>query len=157
MASDTTGLRWAWRGISLALVVGWLSLIYFLSARTGSEAADALVPLFWLGTIVDEAAHLVLYGGLTTLTLLAIWSWRSDGYREFRWVCLAAVLALLYGLTDEYHQTFVSGRSASLKDILTDGIGATGAALAWFYLVTHWAKLPWRSKDSAGSASASAD
>jgi VanZ family protein len=137
--------------------LGWLSLIYSLSDRTGSEAADALVPLFWLGTIVDEVAHLVLYGGLATLTMWAFWSWRSAGYAEFRWVWLAAVLALLYGLTDEYHQTFVPGRSASLKDIITDGVGAMGAALAWFYLATHWAKLPWRSKGPAASAPATAD
>jgi len=157
MASETTTLRWVWRGISLALVLGWLGLIYFLSARTGSEAADAISPLFWLGTLVDEIAHLVLYGGLATLLLLGFWSWRSEGYGEFRWVWLAASLALFYGLTDEYHQTFVPGRSASLKDILIDGAGAMASALVWFYLVTHWTRWTRRFKGPAGSASASAD
>ncbi|MFQ6030331.1 MAG: VanZ family protein, partial [Dehalococcoidia bacterium] len=116
--TKTSPLHWSWRGISLALVLGWMALIYFLSARSGAEVNDALVALAWLGLLRDVVGHLVLYGGLASLIMFSSWSWRSAGFREFRWVALAAVLALLYGLTDEYHQTFVPGRAATLKDIL---------------------------------------
>lgn len=37
---------------------------------------------------------------------------------------LAAILATLYGISDEFHQHFVLNRSASLGDILFDCIGS---------------------------------
>ena len=62
---------------------------------------------------------------------------------------MAAALALAYGLTDEYHQTFVPGRAATLKDIIVDGIGAFSAALVLHLLAGHWSRMPWKSKHSA--------
>ena len=150
-------LSWAWRSISLALVLGWMSLIYFLSARSGAEVNNALAALAWLGPWRDVVGHLMLYAGLATLLLFGFWSWRSAGSGEFRWVALAVVLALLYGLSDEYHQTFVPGRAASLKDIIVDGLGATGAALAMFYVATRWRSLPWVSKRPLESTPTTAD
>lgn len=41
-----------------------------------------------------------------------------------------AILSLCYALSDEFHQSFVSGRSASIRDVLTDTIGILG-----FYIV----------------------
>jgi len=36
----------------------------------------------------------------------------------------AVFLAILYGLTDEFHQCFVPGREAEILDLLADGAGA---------------------------------
>ncbi len=48
-------------------------------------------------------------------------------------VVIAIVLATLYGVSDEFHQLFVPGRSADRYDVLADCIGATmGAAIGWF-------------------------
>ena len=56
--------------------------------------------------------------------LLALAYWRALGFRrEKRW--LAWMLALAYAATDEFHQSFVPGRSPSVLDILVfDNMGA---------------------------------
>ena len=39
-------------------------------------------------------------------------------------------MAILFALSDEFHQSFVEGRTSTLRDVLIDGIGATVALLA---------------------------
>lgn len=46
-------------------------------------------------------------------------------------VVLAWFLAVLYALTDEFHQSFVLGRHASLVDVGVDAVGAAG--MLWIY------------------------
>lgn len=56
--------------------------------------------------------------------LLALSYWRAFDFKEGkRWVIW--LLAVLYALTDEFHQSFVPGRSASIWDVLIfDNFGA---------------------------------
>lgn len=42
---------------------------------------------------------------------------------------LVIVLCLLYGVSDEYHQSFVANRSPDIIDLRNDGIGAALAML----------------------------
>jgi VanZ family protein len=45
---------------------------------------------------------------------------------------LAVVITTAYGASDEYHQRFVTGRSAELADLYADGAGAcAAAAVCW--------------------------
>jgi VanZ family protein len=47
---------------------------------------------------------------------------------------LAAAITIVYGVTDEFHQSFVPGRSADAYDLAADAAGAlagTGACWAW--------------------------
>lgn len=46
-------------------------------------------------------------------------------------ILAAILLTILYGLSDEYHQSFVPLRSASLFDIYTDTFGALSAGIIW--------------------------
>lgn len=46
-------------------------------------------------------------------------------------IVLAWIFAVLYALTDEFHQSFVPGRQASLVDIGVDAVGAAG--MLWLY------------------------
>jgi VanZ family protein len=42
-------------------------------------------------------------------------------------------LAVLYGLSDEWHQSFVPGRTPDIVDIVTDAFGAAvGLFLVWW-------------------------
>ncbi|MBI4218871.1 MAG: VanZ family protein [Chloroflexi bacterium] len=46
----------------------------------------------------------------------------------------AAVISMLYAVSDEYHQTFVPGRVFSVEDLAVDLAGTvTGIALAWVW------------------------
>jgi VanZ family protein len=44
-------------------------------------------------------------------------------------IALAVALALVYAVSDEFHQTWVDGRHGTPVDIVVDGVGITLAAL----------------------------
>lgn len=111
-----TWLRWA-------AVVAWMGLIFLLSGR--SQLPDLIGG--WPG-FQDVLGHFLAYGVLALL-----WRWALVGAgvaRPGRW---AFVLTVLYGLSDEFHQSFVPGRHPDIFDILTDAAGAA-AALVWMKL-----------------------
>ena len=68
-------------------------------------------------------------------------------FANFRWeknrwlVALYCVgLCLLAGVLDEYHQSFVPGRSVSLEDICADVVGGT-CGIAVYALVRPWKRF----------------
>ena len=40
-------------------------------------------------------------------------------------------MALLYAVSDEFHQGFTPGRTPAVSDVLLDGAGAAAGASAW--------------------------
>ncbi len=52
----------------------------------------------------------------------------------FRLCILAVLLSGMYGASDEFHQLFVSGRSASIRDVMIDTVGAVLGAAAWAWI-----------------------
>ena len=100
-----------WNWIPALVTMG---IIFWFSSRSADE-----LPVFsWADTIIKKSGHVIGYA------ILAFWYWvalRKD--KNKRW--LAWLLAILYALTDEYHQVFVSGRHPSVWDvILFDNLGA---------------------------------
>lgn len=86
--------------------------IFAFSSRTSNE-----LPNFggW-DYFVKKSAHGIGYG------LLALSYLRALPNRNYK---LAWFLAVLYSLTDEFHQSFVPGRRASLIDVFVfDNLGA---------------------------------
>ena len=73
------------------------------------------------------AGHFTVYAALgATLALL----FRSLGWSMGRAFLAALVIAILYGVSDEFHQSFVPNRNVDAMDVLVDAIGATvGAAV----------------------------
>ena len=59
------------------------------------------------------------------LLSIAYWQGLKWDKKQIKWAWL---LAVLYALTDEFHQSFVSGRHASLFDVIL--FDATGAGIA---------------------------
>ena len=99
-----------WKWIPALLVMG---IIFWFSAQP-----DYKLPNFnWADAIVKKSGHITGYA------LLAFWYWYALGMdKKRRW--LAWLLAILYALTDEYHQSFVAGRHPSIWDVLIfDNIG----------------------------------
>ena len=46
----------------------------------------------------------------------------------------AVLLAVVYGATDEWHQSFVPGRTPELRDLFADAVGsAFGASVVWLW------------------------
>ena len=81
------------------------------------------------GGLTDYTGHFIGYALLGALLLRALAgaTWRGVTARA-GW--LAVLVASAYGLTDEIHQVFVPGRSATVEDWVADSFGAiTGVLL----------------------------
>jgi VanZ family protein len=79
---------------------------------------------FWQS---DKLIHGLVYGILSLLFYRALGRYRtgrSAGRVRLRAAGLAILAAGLYGLSDEWHQSFVPGRSDSGLDLLADVAGA---------------------------------
>jgi len=79
----------------------------------------------------DKPWHTLAYLGLAIVVVRALAGGlpRRIGPRI---VVLSVCLVVLYGMSDELHQMFVAGRTASFDDLVADAIGAVvGASLCW--------------------------
>ncbi|MBK8013649.1 MAG: VanZ family protein [Deltaproteobacteria bacterium] len=81
----------------------------------------------------DKVAHLVAYSLLGLLTVRSLFF--STRWGPWPLIAISTVFGCIYGLSDEFHQSFVPGRDASRLDWLADTVGAfLGSALgAWFF------------------------
>lgn len=105
-----------------APAVLWMALIFALSSREqlpdpGGVSVELLAIL----------GHLFMYGVLTVLVLLAF------GARRWQPSPAAAAFALVvaYGVSDEFHQSFVPGRHASAFDLLVDALASLAVLAGW--------------------------
>jgi VanZ family protein len=98
----------------------WAGVIFAASSRSDIGPA-ARVP-DWL---THGAAYLILSG----LACLAAAGGR-DGKLSLRTAAVVVFTVTLYGVSDEWHQSFVPGRDPSARDVAKDAGGAiVGAAL----------------------------
>ena len=100
--------------------LAWAGVIFALSAQPGSR-----VPGGW-----SVEGHLFVYAVLGSLVWWALGG-RSTGVRG---IVLAIAIASLYGMSDEFHQSFVPQRNPDVLDWLIDTVGATAAVVAAYYL-----------------------
>ena len=143
-----TPARWFWRLCFSSAVLAWMLLIFYLSSLTDDEVrSGGALPIEHTSSLSSGLssidAHLILYGVLAALALGTLQSYKNTARRSLTWWLSAATFPTLYGLSDEFHQSFVPGRSASALDVLWDGMGALAAAVILGYLISNWAKL-WR-------------
>lgn len=92
----------------------WMGLIFYLSSLSSPPGQDVFPGQ-------DKAEHFVVYFVLGVLLSIAM------RMRSARWSTAAGCA---YGITDEFHQHFVPGRSADVPDLLVDFAAvAVGVAL----------------------------
>lgn len=83
--------------------------------------------------VPDTSVHEAAYFGLTLLLVRALSNGTWAGVTR-NTLAGAWAIAVLYGLSDEFHQSFVSNRHAEFRDLGADAIGAFAAAIvagAW--------------------------
>jgi VanZ family protein len=98
-----------------------MALIFYLSAQ---EAVGPELPAW-----VRVVAHFGEYA-----LLAALWVWALSPLLGRRALLVAAAIAFVYALSDEYHQSFVEGRDADPLDVLADAAGiavAVSLLSAW--------------------------
>lgn len=91
-------------------------------------ASSAVDPAPLPGRFLDKVIHLGIYAVLGALAARAF----AGGLRHVtpRAAALAILFATLYGISDEWHQSFVPGRTPDALDVLADSAGAAIGALA---------------------------
>ncbi len=104
-------------------VLIWMSLIYFLSSFHNLQASV----IAWQDFVIRKTVHFFEYAVLFVLLNRATLSTTKIVFRKRIWLVL--LLALFYASTDEYHQTFVAGRSGRIRDFLIDGLGVLAGLL----------------------------
>ncbi len=73
---------------------------------------------------IDKLAHFTIFGLLATLVA------RCPGVRRFRY---AILLVSLFGITDEFRQSFTPGRSVEFADWVADTAGALTAVSLYVF------------------------
>ncbi|MBN1657950.1 MAG: VanZ family protein [Anaerolineae bacterium] len=111
------------RPVRWGAVLAWMGVIFYLSAQPDLPHPS----LGWLDLAISCSAHAFVYA---VLALLLAWAFATD----HRALCWAFSLAMLYGLSDEFHQAFVPGRHPDPLDLLCNGAGAGVALGAWAWL-----------------------
>jgi len=125
----------ALRHLSLLLAIGWMIMLFYLSHQPGLDVPQPFPH-------ADKLYHATAYALLGGLLLLSLKP-KSDGYSN-RQVFLSVLIASLYGISDEIHQSFVPGRTADPADWLADTSGAliagvliAGFSRLWMYANRH--------------------
>jgi len=131
--------RWLW------LLPVWAAVIFFTSTtvitqRQLARFVASIVPgvtedsffewwqtWWWLFVKGFHVAEFFI------LTIAAGWVLRR--YRLKNWVWWAPAFALLFAISDEWHQTFIPARGGRATDVLIDSIGISLATIWMFWSI----------------------
>ena len=129
-------LRYWWPAIFWALVISAFSTAVFTSDNTGHYIIPVLRFFFshaspetldFLHHIIRKCGHLTEYFILSMLILRGIRAGEKGLY--FRWVLVTILIVAGYAALDEYHQSFVPGRTAAVGDVFIDTTGGIAAQI----------------------------
>jgi len=139
-----------------APLVIWLAFISFASSDgfSASNTSRVIEPIVrWLFPHISQAhlesihfltRKLAHFSEYALLAILAVRAFRSspNPHLKRRWFLVSLAIIVLYALLDEYHQSFVPSRTASVFDSFIDMSGGLTA------LVVIWLR---RRKDDASN------
>ena len=129
------------------LVIAWMIVIFIFSAMAGDDSANlssgllhtilkvipGLAESQTAHLIVRKLAHMTEYAILCSLILNL--EYQITNKVKFKQVAIAILGSFLYACTDEWHQTFISGRSGNMLDVGIDTLGAIIAIAVTFSIV----------------------
>jgi len=107
----------------------WMGLIFFLSSFHKLQVSEGIDDF-----ILRKIAHMVEYLILFLLLYRAIKN--TTNYSINKNLNFAFLFSMIYAFTDEFHQSFVLGRSGNLRDIAID---IMGIFLGWIFF-KKWKK-----------------
>ncbi|MCA8965247.1 MAG: VanZ family protein [Planctomycetes bacterium] len=104
-------------------------LVMYALWRLSAQQSIPLGPV-QLSEFAHNSMHIFAYGGLGAAWFLALSDRAERKLAASRSKArIAVLLAVVYGIVDEVHQSYVPERTASAGDVLSDFSGATLAVL----------------------------
>jgi len=102
-----------------------MAILFHFSSKPGTE-----LPSLFFGS--DKILHTIAYAALGCS--FSFW-FKPAHWKKFpiRIALVVFLLTVLYGVSDEFHQSFTPGRFVSGYDLIADGIGAVLAIVAYRY------------------------
>lgn len=115
----------------------WMGVIFVMSAQPSLPSADDST----LDFALKKGGHIIGYATLMVLLLRAATP-DAGGLTRSRVIACYAIL-IGYAFSDEFHQSFVSGRNSSLTDvILFDAVGGLVGLVFYFWRRRREEKQP---------------
>ncbi|HEX3036324.1 MAG TPA: VanZ family protein [Thermodesulfobacteriota bacterium] len=112
----------AW--ISATMLVLYCGFIFFLSSIPGDSVPSSLPS--------DKIAHFLLYSGLGFVFTYFLSS-LEVGLAQVTLGIAVFFFSVIYGLTDEIHQTFTPGRTFESLDMLANVFGGISGWLLYLF------------------------
>jgi VanZ family protein len=106
----------------------YVYFIFFLSSE--ADPLPQLTRVIW-----DKALHGAGYAALGALIARAC---SGEGWSWGRAWAAGALAASAYGVSDEFHQSFVAGRDSEVLDWVADSVGAAVGAAAFVGFLAVW-------------------
>lgn len=132
-------MRWLkvwWPALAWAVLISTFSTGLFTADHTGRFIVPVLHWLFphasratlvKLHYLIRKSAHFIEYFILSLLILRGIRAGRRDA--RLGWALAAIAVVAGYAALDEFHQSFVPGRTAAVADVLLDTTGGIAAQI----------------------------
>lgn len=147
---------WGVRIVLVLIILFWMSTIFGFSAETGTQsqglsdkitirAVQIIEPEYSsldlaskeelfnkVSFFVRKIGHFSEYGILAGLILILLFTFeevRNTKKHIIMGAVVTDLICMIYASTDEFHQTFVDGRSGKLTDVLIDTSGAVFATI----------------------------
>jgi VanZ family protein len=105
----------------------WALFIFFASSVPSGK-----LPKFF-HYVNDKLIHTVVF---LVFGLLVYRALQPIGSRnKFNWsrICISVAVVVLYGITDEFHQHFVPGRTVDIMDAFADTLGGILSAFVVYF------------------------
>lgn len=106
----------------MVLIMG---MIFFLSHQPYDFAE--LPPVVG----VDKLAHVIAYAILGGAFLYGLQPFTRTWNHTVAAI-IVVLFCVIYGITDEFHQSFIPGRFVSAWDVVADGLGGVLAVYLWY-------------------------
>lgn len=153
---------WGARIVLVIAILFWMSTIFGFSAETGTQsqglsdkitirAVHIIEPEYSsldltskeelfnkVSFFVRKTGHFSEYGILAGLTFMLLFTFEKARKHIIIGAAVTDLICMIYASTDEFHQTFVDGRSGKPADVLIDTSGAVFATII-LCLIIVWA------------------
>jgi len=110
----------------------WMMFIFLFSSRHKVSITDN----FLFDFVFFKSLHLIEYALLYLLLFRAFYS--TTKFKLSTKFIFSFIILIIYSLSDEFHQTFITSRQGTIRDVLID-IG--GAFLMYIYIKSHLKRL----------------